>query len=276
MGRSALRRAECGRQESGLVHEPGTRVLPICVGEVPVTLRFGDSSLAAAARARYLPFASKSGAEFPLLVNPSAAREIAAPLESPQFEFALNGALLRVYSSSAVCERVNNEYTLDSLLRVLFSCRLPALDGFLIHAATVARGERTFVFTGRSGAGKSTIASHAPAGAALTDEISLVRRVAGNWQACGTPFWGEFRAAGQQRRAPLAGIYSLVQAPRNSVVRLNPREAVRALLPNVLFFSKAAAHREALLRVATELAATLPVYRLEFSRDISFWQEIAA
>jgi len=243
---------------------------------VPVTLRFSDTSLEAAARARYLPFASKSAVAFPVHVNPTAAGEFAGPAEPPQFEFALNGATLRVYAGRAMCERVNNEYTLDSLLRVLLSCRLPALDGFLIHAATVARGANSFVFMGRSGAGKSTVASHAPAGAALTDEISLVRRVGGVWHGCGTPFWGEFRAAGQQRRAPLAGIYHLVQAPRNRAVRLNAREAVRALLPNALFFSTVAAHRAELLRVATELAATLPVYRLEFTRDISFWEEIAA
>src|SRR2546429_6336621 len=34
----------------------------------------------------------------------------------------------------------------------------------------------------------------------ISDEISLLRRENGVWRAYGTPFWGEFRAAGSNTR----------------------------------------------------------------------------
>src|SRR5256885_3293464 len=76
--------------------------------------------------------------------------------------------------------------------------------GFLLHAATVLRNGKAYVFFGRSGTGKSTVAALSPLGSVLTDEISLLKRIDGQWHAFGTPFWGEFRAAGTNRSAPVA------------------------------------------------------------------------
>jgi hypothetical protein len=252
------------------VHETGIRVLPLSIGRVPLTFHFSSPALEEKARERYLPFAESSPHGLPVFQHNEAPPPLAA-----WFDYALLGARLRLTREAAHIENAASEYTLDSLLRVLLSVALPWQDGFLLHAATVLREGRAFVFMGRSGVGKSTVARHAPAGCVLTDEISLVRRVDGCWHACGTPFWGEFRAAGQQKHAPVAGIYLLVQAARNCAERLAPAGALRALLPNVLFFSLEREQRQALLRVTSELAASLPVFRLEFTRDITFWEEIA-
>jgi hypothetical protein len=132
--------------------------------------------------------------------------------------------------------------------------------------------KRLSVFTGRSGAGKSTVASLAPAGTALTDEISLLRRHYGAWQAYGTPFWGEFRAEGQNRSAPIGGIYSLVQAGKNRLELCTGREALAVLLGNTLFFSRAARERQRLLDTIIQLTREVPVYRLEFRKDTTFWE----
>lgn len=188
------------------------------------------------------------------------------------FNFSLHGAALRITSVEARLTRVNSEFTLDSLIRVLLSVKLAERAGFLLHAATVVRDSRAYVFTGRSGAGKSTIAAMAPAGSALTDEISLLRFAHGGWYAYGTPFWGEFRAAGANRRFPVAGIYSLAQAQENRIEPLSPGQALRALLPNVLFFSRKKHHADALLRALAALVGSVPVGRLHFLRDASFWQ----
>ena len=257
-----------------MVHEPGSSVLPIAIGQVPFALHFSDAELRSRARERYFSFESPSAHSFPVFLNSPGRNSTKAT----QFEFSLNGSTLRMLDASAEFAGVANEYVLDSLLRILLSLKLLPEQGFLIHAATVERNEKSYVFMGRSGAGKSTIAAAAArtGGIPLTDEISLVRKVNGAWHAHGTPFWGEFRAGGRNCSLPLAGIYSLVQAPRNSQRPLNSREALRELLPNVLFFSKQREHREALLRVTTEIAATAPIFRLEFTRDVSFWEAIAA
>src|SRR5437773_8348802 len=61
----------------------------------------------------------------------------------------------------------------------------------LHDALPIFRDGKAYIFTGRSGAGKSTVASLSPEGSVLTDEISLLRREHGMWRAYGTPFWGE-------------------------------------------------------------------------------------
>ncbi len=136
------------------------------------------------------------------------------------------------------------------------------------------RGGRAYVFTGRSGAGKSTVAALSPAGAVLTDEISLLRFSDGAWHAHGTPFWGEFRAAGSNRRVPVAGIYALTQASGDRLERLTVKQALRALLPNVLFFSSSQHENAGLLQLIAEAAGQVPFYRLHFRRHAAFWEVI--
>ncbi len=193
----------------------------------------------------------------------------------PRFAYTLDDASVRLGQAAAHFRGVRHEYALDSLIRVLLSVLLLPRHGFLLHAATVVRAGRAYVFTGRSGAGKSTVASLSPPGSVLTDEISLVRFSDGAWHAYGTPFWGEFRADGSNRRVPLAGIYSLVQAPEDRVEPLAAREALRALLPNVLFFSSDQQQTDQLLSVLTSAAEQIPFYRLYFRRDAGFWEVIA-
>lgn len=69
---------------------------------------------------------------------------------------------------------------------------LTGVGGFLLHAAsTISRG-RGALFSGVSGAGKSTIISLArPHVMRLTDEISYIRKIDGAFRASGTPFSGE-------------------------------------------------------------------------------------
>jgi len=166
---------------------------------------------------------------------------------------------------------VRSEYTVDSLLRILLSWLLLPREGFLLHAATVVRDGSAYVFPGRSGAGKSTLASLSPAGTVLTDEISLLRREENTWRAYGTPFWGEFRAAGSNCSAPVQGIFPLVKADENHLRALAPRGALCAILPCVLFFSSDAEANKRLLDLLAGTVAQVPCYELHFRRDTSFW-----
>jgi hypothetical protein len=176
--------------------------------------------------------------------------------------------------SGAEFRGVRHEYALDSLLRILLTMVLLPKRGFLLHAATVVRDGRAYIFAGRSGAGKSTVASLSPEGSVLTDEISLLRYTDGCWQAHGTPFWGEFRAAGRNDHYPLAGIYTLVQAPEDRVEAISKKEILRALLPCVLFFTSQKDANEALLRTLIGLVEQVPCWRLHFRCGAEFWKVV--
>ncbi|MGH9685108.1 MAG: hypothetical protein ACRD4S_16030 [Candidatus Acidiferrales bacterium] len=244
--------------------------LHLNVGQVPMSLYISEETLWQKALMRYQEFIGGpwEGLKVVLQDRPCDSRSKAG------FFYKLDDASISLRDSGAEFYGVRHEYALDSLLRILLTTVLLPERGFLLHAASVVRDGQAHIFFGRSGAGKSTISSLSPKGSVLTDEISLLRYSGGAWQAYGTPFWGEFRADGINRRYPIAGIYSLIQASEDRVVPVPPKEIVRALLPCVLFFNSEPKANDALLQTIVGFARQVPCYRLHFRRDASFWEVI--
>lgn len=240
----------------------------LSIGCVPFRLQMTDARLFSAASARYAAFTGASQQPIQIALNDLGIAEN----QAPEFAYEFEGAVLRAHSRKINFDGVRNEYALDSLLRVLLSWKLAGRKGFLLHAATVIREGKAYVFTGRSGAGKSTVASLAPEGSVLTDEISLLRCENGVWRAYGTPFWGEFRAAGSNTSAPVKGIFRLVQAAENRVTPLRAMDLLRALLPNVLFFSAEPGDNRRLLEILGQAVEAISGYELAFRRDRTFWE----
>jgi hypothetical protein len=237
-----------------------------------------EPALRAKARLRYAEFADDAPEALPIFLNGAdldCSSSVNADLPDGRFTFNWESSLLRLSSAGAQFSGVRHEYGLDSLIRILLSVLLAPQRGFLLHAASVVRNGRAFVFTGKSGAGKSTVASLSPKGSVLTDEISLLKFVDSSWQAFGTPFWGEFRADGVNVHAPVAGLYFLHQAQDDHLEEVSPREALRGLLPNILFFSRDREMNENLLRLLGEFVAAVPCYKLFFRKDPHFWSVLA-
>ena len=252
------------------------RPLNISIGRVPLSLLIPGLHLREKALSRYREFKADSEGGLPVVLRTDAQSDARPLYSDPNFSYVLDDASMLLDSFGAEFRGVRHEYALDSLLRILLTMVLLPRRGFLLHAATVVRDGRAYVFTGRSGAGKSTVASLSPAGTVLTDEISLLRFTDGCWQAYGTPFWGEFRAAGQNEHYPIAGIYTLVQSAEDRVEGLTTKEMIRALLPCVLFFTSRVEANEDLLRLLLGFVAQVPGQRLHFRRDDRFWKVIAA
>jgi hypothetical protein len=246
--------------------------LQISIGNVQLSLYIREESLLAPALRRYREFERTGATGFPIVLNQPEART----QEGGEFSFRFNDAKLVLGPRGAKFHGVRHEYALDSLLRVLLTMVLLPQRGFLLHGATVVRNGRAYIFFGRSGAGKSTVASLSPEGSVLTDEISLVRYSNGCWQAHGTPFWGEFRAAGINKLFPIAGMYLLKQAKEDRAEALTSKQALRALLPCVLFFTTEARAHETLLSTLLGLIDEIPCHRLHFRRNAEFWKVIAA
>jgi hypothetical protein len=193
-----------------------------------------------------------------------------------EFDYEFGGAKLFASKSGSHFENVRNEYALDTLLRVFLSWSLLPRAGFLLHASTVVKNGKAYVFMGKSGAGKSTIAAMSPVGSVLTDEVSLLRRENNQWRAHGTPFWGEFRAEGSNTSAPVAGIFRLQQALVNRTTRMRQKEMLRVTLPNVLFFSSETRANARLLEILGAAADEIPAYELAFRKEPAFWEALPA
>lgn len=259
------------------LHNPSLSGLSISIGNIPLRLNISDDTLYQKAFERYSAFLAQASDALPIFLNRGndldRSPDIIAHKES-RFACTWESSSLRLQDTSAYFDGVRHEFALDSLIRILLSALLSPEKGFLLHAATILRDGHAYVFTGRSGAGKSTVASLSPVGSVLTDEISLLRFVDGAWHAFGTPFWGEFRADGANIHAPIAGLYFLQQSPHDRREAICSREALLGMLPNVLFFSRERQLTESLLRSLDEFLASVQSYKLFFRKDASFWNVV--
>ncbi len=168
-------------------------------------------------------------------------------------------------------------YPLDQLLLMHF---LAWRRGILTHAAGVVSKGRSFIFTGASGAGKSTFSellAEAGIGKLLSDERMIVREMAGTMRAFGTP-WAGTAGIARSGDAPLAGIFFLKHAPGNHIEKLAPGDALDRLLPllSVPWYDPDTLSR--IIAFAKRLVARVPAYEMGFTPDRSaidfFWKYI--
>jgi hypothetical protein len=134
---------------------------------------------------------------------------------------------------------------------------------------------RAFLFSGVSGAGKTTIARLAPSDVTLlTDEISYVVKDSREYFAFGTPFAGELARVGENLRAPLAEVFLLTQGPTNKIEPLDTAVAAHALLRNTLFFAEDPEMVDAVFQSVCDFVRRVPVRRLTFLPDAKVWELI--
>lgn len=252
------------------------------IGGIPIALRTGDQRFFDLLCERYAGFLSSSHADLQLefdLIPPSPVSDDDVRVRRDGAEWLMErGDFLARWDPRTGRGRVRqtaNPYALDSVLRILHSLVLSARGGFLLHAASGICDGRAFLFSGVSGAGKTTISRLAPSEATLlTDEISYVRPSATGYSAYGTPFSGELAKAGENNQAPVAALFFLEQGPENRVDELPAAEAVRRLMRNILFFAEDSELVEKLLATACDFVQKVPVRCLTFYPDSRVWDEI--
>jgi hypothetical protein len=107
---------------------------------------------------------------------------------------------------------------------------LGARGDVVLHACALVDDEGAYLFTGHSGAGKSTIAGIglAAGSAVLSDDRTIVTIRDGIAYASGTPWQGSGRP-GLPLLAPVRGIFLLVQARENRASAMSGARAVGEL-----------------------------------------------
>jgi hypothetical protein len=254
------------------------------IGGIPIALETNDAGFLALLRGRYgeyMTLGGKSDFKFRVeLCEPDSFNpddDATVWLEDGEWHLERGDfrACWSPETREGLIHQAPNPYSIDSVLRITHTLLLAKTGGFLLHASSAVRNGKAFLFSGLSEAGKTTIARLAPPDATLlTDEASYVRRLDDQYLAYGTPFAGELGEPGKNVSAPIAAVYLLAKSPENRITRIEPAEAIRRLLRNILFF----AHDEELVRQVFESAcafvAAVPVYQLSFFPDERVWDLI--
>lgn len=166
---------------------------------------------------------------------------------------------------------------LNSFLRFVYSLILLKRLGFLVHASSLIKNGRAYIFPGKSGVGKTTIAQLSPEATLLSDDISLVKIIKGDFIAFGTPFWGALAVGGENVFAPISGIYFPIKDRENFLRKLTPQQALEKLLPNVVCFARNNEEfSKQLFNLCSDFVTKKPAYELHFLPDPTFWRCIDA
>jgi len=267
-----------------LIEKPDCLSVVIAIGGVAVRLNTTSPDFLAMLKRRYVGFvSSESHAEFDLDVNLSPP-EFCDPIAGVRVthrsaRWLIEWGDLRAEWETAgrrgTIHQTANPYSIDAVLRILHTLLLARQGGFLLHASSAIRNGKAFLFSGVSGAGKTTISRLAPPDATLlTDEVSYVRREGNRYMAYGTPFAGELARPGENCSAPLSALFLLEKGLQNSIEPISPTDAIQRLLRNILFFAHDPALVKLLFQSACEFASLVPIHRLVFVPDQRVWDLI--
>jgi hypothetical protein len=170
-------------------------------------------------------------------------------------------------------EELAQPNVIENVLRVLSAHTALRLGGVILHSAGLVFDGRAYVFVGRSNVGKTTLTrkAHRCGARVLSDDINLVLPHAGGYRAHAVPFTGEFGRtlchSGSLDPVPVAALILLEQGATLQALPIGPASAVARLLVGCPFVNTDRAVSALLLQTLSELAAGLPVFRLQARRD---------
>jgi hypothetical protein len=156
--------------------------------------------------------------------------------------------------------------------------RRKGVDSILVHSSAVVRDGKGYLFTGRSGSGKSTVTALSEGAKVLNDEISLIDYSKDRVMVSDTPFNGFFPGK-EEGSAPLAGVMLLRQAKFHRITRTRSAESIKTLSKEIvppmgLETQLSPSIYWDMLGYAKRISESVPLYIMEFLPDPGFWPHI--
>lgn len=147
--------------------------------------------------------------------------------------------------------------------------------GLLIHSSCVVEEGKAHIFTGRSGAGKSTAAKLSAPRELLSDEATLVKIAPEGITVFNSPFRSELKVTGKETSTPLVSIQLLRQALFNSRNQLKKSDAVLNLMDKVFYWVHCPEETKKIMYLLLSLVDKVSVYELHFQKNDTFWELIS-
>ena len=149
--------------------------------------------------------------------------------------------------------------------------KMPDYDTFVFHGSVVAVDGQGFLFTAKSGTGKSTHTRLwreylGDKAVMVNDDKPMLKITDSGVTAYGTPYNGKHRL-GCNMSVPLKAICILTRGEKNSIVRIDKAEAYAMLLQQV-YRPQDPLQMAKTLKLVDRLAANTELYKLACNMDI--------
>jgi len=155
------------------------------------------------------------------------------------------------------------------LFEILFRNRLIFQQGIVIHASAIEWQGKAIVFTAPAGTGKTTQSNlwkEYMNAVVLNGDRPALRMVDNEFFAYGTPWSGSSREY-INKRAPVAALVLLEQAPENTITKLSPTEALMRIMPRFFLPYNDQAMMELAVGTIEKTLRHVPVYLLKCRPD---------
>ncbi len=189
--------------------------------------------------------------------------------------FSASGSKGWVEDADPIVLRINPYTSLQNVeffLRVVTAVRIFSLGGLLVHAAGIARDGRGFLFTGYSGAGKTTVCRLSEKFTVLNDDMVVLSPAESGWQISATPFTNPTQVLPGSGTVRLHKILHLKQAKQNELIEVPNTKAVAELLTHIPVISQSPLHISTLVSRCVDIIHTTEVNELHFLPDKEFWK----
>lgn len=166
--------------------------------------------------------------------------------------------------------------SMENFLRVVYSHAVISTGGFLLHSAGLVLNDRAYLFFGPSGSGKTTVTTLTPEALILSDDLTMVLRSAsGEYRACSVPFRGLFAPRPESDRSwPVAGFFRLIQDKVDRLDEVRGARAIGELVGSLPFVTERSEIAGDVIDAVASAVSHVPVFRLHFRKDRTFWQLI--
>lgn len=147
--------------------------------------------------------------------------------------------------------------------------------GLMIHSSCVIDGGVAHMFSGTSGAGKSTAAQLSYPRVLLSDEASLLRITPDGVTVFNSPFRSDVSALSGGNPCPLGSVQLLHQFPENRRARLDKAASLLHLMDKVFYWTNSHEETVKVIWLLKQLTEQVPVYDLYFQKSNAFWKLIS-
>lgn len=191
--------------------------------------------------------------------------------------FQAKGVFGRVGSDGSAELLVNQPFVLHSIeqfLRVVTAVQVFRRGGLLVHSAGLIRKGKGYLFSGYSGAGKTTVCRVSRDCQILNDDLVVLYPGDQKWDLGATPFSNPTQVPPGNGKGTLDMILFLKQAKSHAIRAIPFHSALSAFISHVPVVSAAPQFSSELFNRSLDILQNTEISELLFTPDDGFWELI--
>ncbi len=186
-------------------------------------------------------------------------------------DIVINDRQQEIIKACSEHPEMNREQWEYMIFGTAFYRRLIEFDGMMLHASAVVVDGKAYLFSARSGTGKSTHTSlwlrlFGDRAYIINDDKPAIRLENGRFYVYGTPFSGKHDIS-RNARTELGGLCFISQASENKIYPMPENEVIVNVLEQTIR-RLGITQMDKMLSVLDRLLQSITVYKLECNMDI--------